>query len=211
MYTQFALQQLPEKIPTEVMESSPHVCFALTESLHISYCNRVWDRFAAENGGGVDVLAKNVLHKSFLQYVPDEMAPDLRALFETVRALGRPQAHDYECSSAQVFRLYQMQVYPLKAGQGFLIINSLRVAQPHTQIAYVPDETKYLKNDGFVCMCANCHRTRRVDDPAAWDWVPDFLKHPQRRVTHGVCSFCAEYYYGDYVPKANQASRSNKG
>ena len=206
MYTRFALKQLPEAIPDAVMESNPHACFALTESLDISYCNRAWDRFAIENGGRPNVLARNVMHKPFLEYVPGELIPNFQALFATVRSLGRPQAQDYECSSAEVFRLYRMQVYPLKAGCGFAVINSLRVVHPHTRAACDPDESKYVHNDGLIHMCANCRRTRHVNDPSAWDWVPDFLTHPADKVSHGICPFCAEYYYSAYLVKAKSST-----
>jgi hypothetical protein len=200
MYTRFKPSQLPAKVPRAEMEGSPHACFVLTESLNICYCNPAWDRFAVENGGGPQVLARNVLHKPFLQYLPGELAQKFKTLFETARVLERPQAHDYECSSAQVFRLYRMAVYPLQAGHGFAIINSLRIARPHDRVACEPDDAKYLHPDGLMRMCANCRRTRRTNEPAMWDWVPDFVEHPRRNVSHGVCPFCAEYYYGSFVP-----------
>lgn len=204
MYTRFAPAQLPETVPTAVLERSPHPCFALTESLNICYCNPAWDRFAGENGGGTNVLANNVMHKPFLQYVPCELRGNFETLFFKSRALGRPQAQDYECSSAQTFRLYRMQIYPLQPGSGFAVVNSLRVAHPHTRFAHEPDEAQYLHDDGLMRMCANCRRTRRVDDPAAWDWVPDFVEHPRKNVSHSVCPFCAEYYYGAYLSGKNE-------
>lgn len=195
MFTRFAPRQLPAK-PPAALERSSHACFALTESLDICYCNPAWDRFAVENGGSPDVLGERVLHTPFLRYLPEEMVPKFTALFKTARARGRPQAHDYECSSAQVFRLYRMQVYPLQPGCGFAVINTLRVARPHTRVAFEPDDAKYLHQDGMLRMCANCRRTRRVDDSTAWDWVPDYVDHRRPNVSHGVCEFCAEYYYG---------------
>src|SRR5579883_277704 len=107
--------ELPVKVSTAVMDRSPHTCFALTESLDIEYCNPAWDRFAVENGGQQGVLASHVLHTPLLQYVPGEIAPKIRRLFGTARALGVPQEQDYECSSAETFRLYRMQVYPLRS------------------------------------------------------------------------------------------------
>lgn len=208
MYTRFAPAQLPAEFPTAVMERSPHACFALTESLDICYCNPAWDWFAIENGGGVDVLAGNVMHKPFLQYVPSGLRGNFESLFTTARALGRPQAQDYECSSPQTFRLYRMQIYPMQPGSGFAVVNSLRVAHPHTRTACEPDETRYLHNDGLMRMCANCRRTRRVDNPAAWDWVPEFVERPRKNVSHSVCPICAEYYYGTYlVPPMQRDTR----
>ena len=95
------------------VESSPHACFALTESLDICYCNSAWDRFALENSAETAALAASVLHKPFLQFVPEDLRLFYQEIFQRVRALGRMQSQDYECSSAQVFRVYRMQVYPL--------------------------------------------------------------------------------------------------
>ena len=196
MYTRFSPSRLPAKVPFAVLETTPHACFALTESLAISYCNPAWDRFARENGGGPEVLANQVLLTPFLRYLPNDLVPHFQTLFKNVRTLARPEAQDYECSSAQVFRLYRMQVYPMQAGCGFLVINALRVAHPHDRESFHPDDSKYLHKDGLIRMCANCRRSRRAENPAAWDWVPDYVEHPPTNISHGVCPFCAEYYYG---------------
>ncbi|MBZ5494548.1 MAG: hypothetical protein LAO76_26790 [Acidobacteriia bacterium] len=203
MYTGVTPAKLPDKVPASV-ESSPHACFALTESLYICYCNPAWDRFALENGGGADVLAASVLHKPFLQFVTDELRENIKNLFQRARTFGRLQSQDYECSSAQVFRLYRMQVYPLQSGSGFVVNNSLVVVHPHTRAICEPDDSIYRCKLGLIHMCANCRRTRRVDDPAAWDWVPAYVAHTRRDATHTVCPFCREYYYGAYLPGAAQ-------
>jgi hypothetical protein len=198
VYTGVTPKKLPDKMPAAV-ESSPHACFALTESLDICYCNPAWDRFALENSAESGALAASVLHKPFLQFVPEDLRLFYQEIFQRVRALGRMQSQDYECSSAQVFRVYRMQVYPLQPGCGFVVINSLVIAHPHTRVVCAPDDASYRERDGLVHMCANCRRTRRVDDPAVWDWVPAYVTRP-RDATHTVCPFCAEYYYGAYLP-----------
>jgi hypothetical protein len=208
MYTRFALRRLPARLPLEVLESSPHACFGLTESLDISYCNPAWDKFARENGGGPEVLSSQILKTPFLRYLPQGLVSHFRMLFKTARELGRPQAQDYECSGPQVFRSYRMQIYPLQPGCGFAVINALRVAHPHRRERFEPDDDKYVHPDGLFHMCANCRRCRRADDPASWDWVPDYVQHPRPNVSHGVCPFCADYYYG--VKVSPKQSRSLK-
>ncbi|MGZ4872113.1 MAG: hypothetical protein ACXVK3_09495, partial [Candidatus Angelobacter sp.] len=142
MYTGVTPTKLPDKMPAAV-ESSPHACFCLTESLDFCYCNSAWDRFALENGGGLDVLAAAVLHKPFLQFVPDDLRENFKNLFHRVRTLGRLQSQDYECSSPQLFRVYRMQVYPLQPGCGFVVINSLVILHPHTRAVCEPDDASY--------------------------------------------------------------------
>jgi hypothetical protein len=199
MYTGATPAKLPDKMPAAV-ESSPHACFCLTESLAFCYCNPAWDSFARENGGTANVLAASVLHKPFLELVPEALRANFEELFHRVRALGRLQSQDYECSSAKVFRLYRMQVYPLKPGSGFVVINSLRIVHPHTREVCEPDDASYRCTHGLIHMCANCRRTRRNGDPEIWDWVPAYVEHPRADVTHTICPFCREYYYSAYLP-----------
>ncbi len=158
-----------------------------------------------DNGAGPDVLAARVLQKPFLQFVPEDLVAHFRNLFRNARRSGCPQSQDYECSTPQVFRAYRMDVYPLRPGCGFVVVNSLRVVRPHTLAAFDPDDTKYRDKNGLIYMCANCRRTRRVDDPTAWDWVPAYVQNPRRDVSHGVCSFCRDYYYGAYIARRAQA------
>lgn len=201
VYTGVTPAKLPDKIPASV-ESSPHACFALTESLDIFYCNAAWDRFALENSAAPGVLAASVLHKPFLQFVPEDMHLVYGKIFQRARAQGRMQSLDYECSSARVFRVYRMQAYPLKPGRGFVVINSLVTVHPHTRAACEPNDASYRDNDGLIHMCANCRRTRRVENSAAWDWVPAYVAHTRLDATHTVCPFCREYYYGDFLASA---------
>ena len=198
MYTGVTPAKLPDKMPA-ALESSPHACFALTESLEICYCNAAWDRFARENSAEPDVLAASVLHKPFLQFVPEDLRLVYTELFQRARALGRMQSQDYECSSAQAFRVYRMQVYPLQPGCGFAVVNSLVVAHPHTRAVCEPDEASYRDNDGLIHMCANCRRALRVGHPETWDWVPAYVETPRWNMTHTVCPFCREYYYSAYL------------
>jgi hypothetical protein len=198
MYTGITPAILPDKIPA-ALESSPHVCFALSESLDFSYCNPAWNRFAQENGGGPDVLSARVLRKPFLQFVPEELIGHFHCLFKEARAAGRMQDQDYECSSPETFRIYRMQIYPMRPGSGFAVINSLRVAHPHTREAREPDRSQYCDSKGLICMCANCRRIRRLDHPAIWDWVPAYVHSLRRDLSHTVCPFCREYYYGAYL------------
>lgn len=195
MYPGGAPPTLPDTIP-QALKSSPNTCFALTESLDISYCNPAWDHFARENGGGPEVMAARVLHRPLLEFVPAELQARIIGLFAKARAEALMQSHDYDCSSPQLFRLFRMQVYPLRPGSGFVVINSLRVERPHRRQAYGPDDARYRRKNGIIQMCANCRRTCRVSEPNMWDWVPDYVQASRRDVSHGLCPFCREYYYG---------------
>jgi hypothetical protein len=205
MYTGVTPSRLPGEIPAAV-KSSPHVSFAVTESLDIYYCNPAWDRFALENGGRPNVLAARVLYQPFLKFVPAGLKTYFTNLFRIVRSTGRLQSQNYECSSPQLFRIYHMQVYPMHPGSGFLVINSLRIEHPHTHQVHAPDDAQYRDKNGLICVCANCRRTRRRYSEEIWDWVPAYVYSPGQDVTHGICPFCREYYYGAYLPQTRRTA-----
>jgi len=190
-------KSIPRAIPLDVLESCPDPCFTVSESLDITYCNQAWDQFALLNHGGPEALRAQVVSRNLLDFIPDDIKKYHAGLFTTARALGQPVSHDYECSSATLFRLYRMQIYPLD--NGFAVINSLRVEHPHDRTPVEPNEALYRNSAGMIRMCANCGRTSRADDPTVWEWVPDYVDHIRENTTHGVCPLCLEYYYRPYI------------
>lgn len=150
-------------------------------------------------------MAASVLYKPLLHFVTDDLRENFKNLFHRARTLGRMQSQDYECSSAQAFRVYRMQVYPLRPGSGFVVNNSLVVVHPHTRAVCEPDDASYRCARGLIHMCANCRRTQRVVDPETWDWVPAYVETPRWNMTHTICPFCREYYYSAYLPPKEKA------
>jgi hypothetical protein len=200
-------RRLPQELPEEILEGSPYACFVLTESLDIAYCNAAWDRFALQNGGADRVLAAQIVSRNLLDFIAPELKDYHAGLFAQARSLGRAVSHDYECSSPSVFRQFRMQIYPLLAGRGFTVINSLTVERPHNRLVWEPSEAVYRNSNGLIRMCANCRRTNRAGHPDIWDWVPAYLERTRRDVTHGLCPVCAEYYYHDVLhPDAGNAT-----
>jgi hypothetical protein len=188
---------LPRAFPRQVLESCPDSCFAVSESLDITYCNKAWDRFAEQNQGAPEFFAARVVSRNLLDFIPEDIRKYHADLFKKARARGQPVSHDYECSSANVFRLYRMQIYPLESG--FVIINARRVEHGHDRTSMEPNEALYRNSAGVIRMCANCGRTNRAEDRAAWDWVPAYVEHKPEKTTHGVCPPCLEYYYRPYM------------
>jgi hypothetical protein len=187
---------LPEQLPVAILESNPHSCFLLTESLDFAYCNSSWDRFARENSGGEEVFASRVLSRNFLDFVPLDLKDFYAGLFAAARAGAQVMHHEYQCSSPADFRVFRMDIYPLQAGRGFAVINSLMVEHPHTQATLGPSDATYKNENGLIRMCSNCRRSSRVDNPDVWDWVPSHLD--RHDVTHGICQLCLDYYYRAY-------------
>jgi hypothetical protein len=188
---------IPREISPAVLEQSPEPCFVVDESLFIVYCNSAWDRFALANAAPPEILGERVVSRNLLDFIGGDLKPFYTDLFARARRSGQPVSHDYECSSAGVFRLYRMQVFPLASS--FAVVNSLRLEHPHTRQALAPDDTLYRSKNGLVCMCANCRRTNQAANPQAWDWVPAYLEDRKAKVTHGLCPPCMEFYYHPYL------------
>jgi hypothetical protein len=189
-------------IPVHVLESCPDPCFVLTENLDIKYCNQGWNNFAVLNGGSSQVLAAEVVSRNLLNYIPEDLKNFHAGLFALARKTCKPVTHDYECSSATMFRLYRMHIFPLD--QGFAVINSLRLEHPHDRTPLEPNDSLYQTEKGMIRMCSNCRRANRAGDPAAWEWVPDYVQRMRPNTTHGVCPACMEYYYGSFLQKCKE-------
>ncbi len=192
-----ATKPTPRAIPLSVLENAPAPCYIVSETLDITYCNPAWNTFAQQNAGGAEVLKDRVISRNLLDFIPHELKSFHADLFARARATGQPVNHDYECSSPNLYRLYRMRIYPLDSG--FAVINSLRVEHPHDRTSLAPDDATYRNSAGLIRMCSNCRRTNRANEPAVWDWVPDYAKRVPANATHGVCPTCLEYYYRPYL------------
>lgn len=186
-------------IPVSTLEASENVCCQLNGELRITYCNPAWDRFALANDGGL-ALSDRVLGSIIMDFVPSELIEFYSAVF--AKAHDVVVEFDYECSSAELYRSFQMQILPVEQPTGFTVINALRVEETmegkRAALAVGPE---YVTDAGIVTVCSHCRRTRRVDVSGQWDWVPANLKPTQRNVSHGLCPICRAYFYGHWFSK----------
>ena len=158
----------------------------------VGYVNPAWHAFGRDNGAtrawgpGDSVLAG--------------IADPLRAFYEdhfaTAIATGTPWEHDYECSSAELYRLFHLRAVVLGDHVGLLITHALRVEHLHAAPLSPAELALYHGKAGLVSQCGHCRRVRRVAPPRTWDWVPELVAHPARATTHGLCESCLAYYFG---------------
>jgi hypothetical protein len=176
------------------LDERQDVSCALNADLQITYCNPAWDRFALENRGE-SAVSSRVLGTSLLDVVGDLLQRFYRTMFEAVAASGKAFDFDYECSSADRFRMFRMHVLPLRDPAGFLAIHAMRLEEPHSRTVSLPDVERYRDSRGMIVMCSHCRRTRRADNRDSWDWVPLYLTDSSLNVSHGLCQVCRVYYY----------------
>ena len=175
----------------DLARSPDVICGVLADGLTIGYANAAWFEFGRRNGatrvwGPGDRL---------LDAISDPIQGFYAEKLGRVLADRQPWEHDYECSSADVYREFRMRALVLGDGAGLLIVHSLRVERPHAEVGHPLVEGRYRAASGFITQCAHCRRVRRID-PHAWDWVPELVAQPQENLTHGLCELCAAYYFG---------------
>lgn len=173
------------------LEAAAHTVVGLRPDYSVGYRNGAWSRFAADND------AVELAHWNG-KPITVSFAPPIRryyeALFVGVQESGQPVDHDYECSSAAVFRWFRLRILPLR-DRALLLLHHLRVEEAHTRPAFAPDEARYRDPEGIVTQCCHCRRTRRATDRATWDWVPAYLDRRLPQVSHGLCPPCFRHYF----------------
>lgn len=174
--------------------------------LRITYCNPAWDEFALANGGE-DAVAARVLGTDLMNVIPEPLRDFYSEAFERCRQRHLTFDIDYECSSAQLYRLMHMNILPLKRSGELAFVNSTRVEHIHGAERTPSSATDiYLSARGMITMCCHCRRTRRQDPSDVWDWVPAFVQTRKCTISHGICPACASYYYSKYFT-ADMSSR----
>ncbi len=184
----------------EELEKSGNVSCVIDEGLHLVYCNPAWDQFALSNDGD-GAVSSRVIGTNLLNVVPETLKLLYDQLFAVARDTRLMWPLDYECSSANLYRLYRMEIRPVQPA-GFVLVHALRVERPHgsDRTNFSPDENRYSDSRGLITMCAHCRKTRRVPEPETWDWVPEYVGPgaPRTRITHGLCGPCMAYFYPEF-------------
>jgi len=164
---------------------------ALTTELRIIAVSPGWTQFALQNGGR-DVLVRWGAGAEITSAIPEPLLSHYRAVFERVWTTRQPWDCDYECSSAEIYRLFRMRIYPLV--DGFGIVHALRIEEPRHGGRHAPGEA-YLEH-GLIAMCSYCRKVRHRPT-SRWDWVPAYVSSRPPNISHGMCPSCAAHYWGD--------------
>lgn len=184
---------------TQILDREESVIYALNRQLQIVYCNPAWDRFALENQGSV-AESHQVRNRSVLSAISEPLKSFYENAFRNVYETGKPWESSYECSTPTQYRLFRMQVLPVEDNY-LLVINSIEAQYPHGSERPVrsPSPSLYLSPEGFIAMCSNCRRTRRMDTPESWDWVPEYVSTKPGNITHSLCPICVYHFFPEYA------------
>ncbi len=174
--------------------------YAVGPDFRLAYMNPAWFRFAEENGGEPAISTRWSLGSPVMPAISATLRSFYEIKFRTCLERGEPWIHDYECSSAGVYRTFRQTVYPLNEGSGLLIVNSLSVETIHHPADRKPRpavETKYRNENGAISQCAHCRRVMVSRDPMRWDWVPAWVQRTPSEVAFVLCGPCQQHYAVD--------------
>lgn len=177
--------------------------YGLWPDLSLAYLNQAWFRFASENNGEPAISAHWSLGAPYMAAIPEPLQPFYTDIFTTALTstpvpTSRPLQHEYECSSASLYRRFLMTIYPVKNGAGLLVVNTLSAECPHEASDRPPHPANpevYADQDGIVRQCTHCRRIQVAATPALWHWVPAWVEHCPPSTSHTLCNFCLDYYY----------------
>lgn len=172
--------------------------YGIWPDFRLAYLNPGWFRFAADNNGEPEISRRWDLGVSMLDALPPETQAFYKARYRDCLESGNTWSYEYECSSAQIFRLLAQIVYPLGAGEGLLIANSLRVEQAHDpkgRPVNPPLDSVYRDQEGLIHQCAGCRRVKNPLEPERWDWVPAWVDRIPVATTHTFCPSCFGHFF----------------
>lgn len=215
------LRMLPASY-LSALEASGQTVYGVWEDLTLAYTNPSWFSFASQNAGD-RVISVWPIGRSVADAIPPTAQDWYREFFAAAfRYQGaHPPQHEYECSSAELYRRFHMTAYALceNSRSGLVIVHSLLIETPHTERpgtgapAAAAAKVYTEPTTGLICQCMHCRRVRRPLEPTLWDWVPVLLREPQPNVTHGMCEFCSEHFYSEQqiLRAVENARRSRNG
>ncbi len=182
-----------DKIDFDTIENSPHSIYAISKKFELIYLNQGWFNFAKENNGEPDISEKFKIGTSIFKGIKGIVSEYYYDKYSTILKTLKPWSHEYQCSSNELYREFLQNVYPLKKGEGLLIVNSLKIEEPHEVLT--SHNNSYLQENGFIVQCCNCRKTQKADDHDIWDWVPHYIEKMPPNVSHSICPVCFDYYY----------------
>ena len=174
------------------LAEGPATLVALAPDGTILWVNAAWREFARANDGD-DVLRRFGPGQSYFAGAGGPLRSFYEGVVQNALLTGEPFEQDYECSSAEVFRIYHLRVLPFGV-DGLLLEHSLVVERPHEQEDHDAVEPCYRNASGMIVQCANCRRVRRAEGDA-WDWVRPWVSDLPTNTSHGICSACMGYYW----------------
>ena len=188
-------EKLLKKFDLDHLYHSENSIFGLWPDLTLAFFNDGWFRFSRQNLGEPQISRDWPLGRSLCDAIPAVLSDFFNEGFLRCQTTGHPWAHDYDCSSPEVFRLMHQTVYPLKQELGFLVVNSLLVEKPIEDSPGTLILDDYIDNNGIIHQCAKCRKVQNLQSESRWDMITFLIASPPPNISHGLCPVCLDYYY----------------
>ncbi|HEY6562479.1 MAG TPA: hypothetical protein VI072_34660 [Polyangiaceae bacterium] len=183
----------------DTLKQDPSTIVAIDPRGTMLWMNDAWRRFAESNGGS-SVLDRFDVGRSYFDGISGSLRDYYEERFRVALRHGEVFQLEYECSSPDVYRLMHLRALPV--GQSALLLQHSMVAEGlHARASQPEIEATYRAANGLIVQCSNCRRFRRADGDT-WDWVRGWVASLPKDTSHGLCSTCADFYYGQYLRSA---------
>jgi ferredoxin len=196
----------------EELETSREGVYGLWPDLTLAYVNPAWRGFVEHHEAALALARHWRLGASVLEAVDPELRPFYDRILRASLAKGRRWSHDFDCSGRCKACRYRIEVRPLPAARGLLVVHSALIECPH---AFAPccisvdARESYEDDTGLVVQCVYCRRVRSQADPGRWDLVAEWVERTPEHASGGLCDTCAGLHFPGLVPERGPRSTTN--
>jgi len=172
----------------------------------VLFVNDAWDRFAADNGGGMRSGSGGLVGTRWLDGIhgeePRRVHAELlrRAMRREVGAAGSAVVHTTENNDPLRARLSATRLEAIASPAGALVavaVTHRRVRERPIADVYAPvegDGGGHRGADGTWEQCGCCRRTRRPGPGGEWDFVRTLVAVPPPATRFVYCPLCVELH-----------------
>ena len=179
----------------ETLENSTDVIYAISDTFDLIYFNPSWFKFASENNAKELLKTEKFLKENIVTFLPDVLKDFYLDNYKQVLSTNKKWQHQFECSSSEIYRLYNHTAYPFKNKKGILFVNRIRTKEPINKTDHLAKLNYYMHPSGFIHQCSNCRSIQRVDDENKWEWVSEWVNNMPKKTSHTICPTCFDYYW----------------
>ncbi|MBN1595629.1 hypothetical protein JW933_06865 [candidate division FCPU426 bacterium] len=185
----------------DALDKSPDIIYWIDADYCLQGYNQAWLEFARQNNGAC-VLEKFPLGTSIMAAFADKPRHYYWQAYHQTLYSHKRFEYDYECPSAEQFRLYHQTVVPLKKNAGLMICNHLVKNGPILLAAHKIEKCYFLPN-GCIVQCGHCRKVQNLARLNKWDWVPALVAKPQPDITYAICPRCLGMYHSGFMRTGN--------
>ncbi|MEP6946131.1 MAG: hypothetical protein ABJA02_09455 [Acidobacteriota bacterium] len=168
------------------------VRYAIDASDKIVSVGGNWDRFAAENDSPPEVFARNILHRSFWDFISGDLTEHVyRQILAKVRA-GTKLHFNFRCDSPTLRRFLTLDMIPNAAGGIEFLTETTRTEKREYQPLFCTNADKIIE---MVITCSWCNKIKTGEK--VWQECEDavlslglFEDEAMPMLSHGMCEDC---------------------